>query len=277
MVVWGVFIFVMILMQTATLSTRSFVPVVISISNMIIPFFFPLAPSLITGWWWWCLVTKLCLILCDLMDGSLLGFSVHGISQTGILEWVVISFSRGSSWPRDRTHISFVSHIDRGRILYVTLSHLESPLKHLLLKNFQNQFITFSSVQFSLSVLSDSLWHHELYHARPPCPSPTPRVHLNTCLLSWWGHLTILSSVTPCTSCPQSFPTSGSFQMSQLFASGGQSIGVSASASVLPMNTQDWSPLGWIGWISLQSKGLSRVFFNTIVQKHQFFCAQLSL
>ena len=114
------------------------------------------------------------------------------------------------------------------------------------------------AVQFSSSVVSDSLRPHELQHARPPCPSPTPGVHPNPCPLSWWCHPTISSSVVPFSSCPQSFPASGSFQMSQLFASVGQSIGVSASASVLPMNTQDWSPLGWTGWISLQSKGLSR-------------------
>ena len=114
------------------------------------------------------------------------------------------------------------------------------------------------SVQFSHSVVSDSLRSHELQHARPPCPSPTARVYPNPCPLSQWCHPTISSSVVPFSSCPQSFPASGSFQMSQLFASGGQSIGVSASTSVLPMNTQDWSPLGWTGWISLQSKGLSR-------------------
>ena len=108
-------------------------------------------------------------------------------------------------------------------------------------------------------------------------PSPTPRVHPNSCPTSRWCHPTISSSVVPFSSCPQSFPASGSFPVSQLCASGGQSIGVSASASVLPMNTQDWSPLGWTGWISLQSKGLSRVFSNTTVQKHQFFSAQLSL
>ena len=114
-------------------------------------------------------------------------------------------------------------------------------------------------VQFSRSVMSDSLRPHELQHARPPCPSPTSRVHPNPCLLSWWHHPTISSSLVPLSSSPQSFPTSGSFQMSQVFASDGRSIGVSASASVLPMNTQDWSPLGWTGWLSLQSKGLSRV------------------
>ena len=117
--------------------------------------------------------------------------------------------------------------------------------------------------QFSCSVMSVSLRPHEPQHARPPCPSPTPGVHPNPCPLSWWCHPTISSSVVPFFSCPQSFPVSGSFPMSQLFASGGQSIGVSASASVLPVNTQDWSPLGWTGWISLQSKGLSRVFSNT--------------
>ena len=126
-------------------------------------------------------------------------------------------------------------------------------------------------VQFSHSVVSDSLQPHESQHAMLPCPSPTPRIYPNSCPLSWWCHLTISSSVVPFSSCPQSFPTSGSFQMSQLFASGGQNIGVSASASVLPMNTQNWSPLELIGWISLQSKGLSKEFSNTTVQKHQFF------
>ena len=115
-----------------------------------------------------------------------------------------------------------------------------------------------SSVQFSCSVMSDSLRPHEPQHTRPPWPSPTPGVHPNPCPLSWWCHPAITSSVIPFSSCPQSFPASGSFQMSQLFASGGQSIGVSASTSVLPMNTQDWCPLGWTGWISLQSKGLSQ-------------------
>ena len=123
--------------------------------------------------------------------------------------------------------------------------------------------------QFSSSVMFDSLRPHELQHARPPCPSPTPRVYSNSCLLSWWCHPTISFSVIPFSSCPQSFPASGSLPMSQLFASGGQSIGVSASTSVLPMHTQDWSPLGWTGCISLQSKGLSRVFSNTTVQNTQ--------
>ena len=134
----------------------------------------------------------------------------------------------------------------------------------------------FSPVQFSCSVMSDSLQPHESQHTRPPCPSPTPRVYSNSCPLSRWCHPAISCSVLPFSSCSQSLPASGSFPMSQLFASGGQSTGVSASASVLPMNTQGWSPLGWTGWIFLQSKGLSRVFSNTTVQKHQFFGVQLS-
>ena len=141
------------------------------------------------------------------------------------------------------------------------------PLRHCI--------IQFSSVQ--------SLSHvrfcnpMKLQHTRPPCPSPTPRVYSNSFPLSQWLHPTISSSVVPFSSCPQSLPASGSFQMSQFFSSDGQSIGVSASTSVLPMNTQDWSPLGWIGWISLLSKGLSRVFSSITVQKHQFFGTQLSL
>ena len=121
--------------------------------------------------------------------------------------------------------------------------------------------------------MSDSLWPHELKHARPPCPSPTPGVHPNSCASSWWCHPAISSSVVPFSSCPRSLPASGSFPMSQLFAWGGQTIGVSASALVLPKNTQGWSPSEWTGWISFQSKGLSRVFSNTTVQKHQFFGA----
>ena len=132
----------------------------------------------------------------------------------------------------------------------------------------------FSSVQFSPSFVSYSLQPHESQHARPPCPSPTLGVYSNSCLSTQWCHPTISSSVIPFSSCPQSFPASGSFPMSQLFTWVGQSIEVSASASFLPMNTLDWSPLGWTGWISLQSKGLSRV--NTTVQKHQFFGTQLS-
>ena len=127
-----------------------------------------------------------------------------------------------------------------------------------------------------LLILSDSLWPHELQHSSPPCPSPTPRVYSNSCPSSRWCHSAISSSVIPFSSCPKSLSASESFPMSQLFAWGGQSIRVSASASVLPMNTQEWSPLGWTDWVSLQSKELSRVFSNTTVQKHQFFSAQLS-
>ena len=129
------------------------------------------------------------------------------------------------------------------------------------------------SVHFSLLVMSDSLQPHGLQQARLPCPSPIPGAYSNSCPSSWWCHPTISSSVVPFSSHLQSFPASGSFQMSQVVTSGGQSIGVSASASALPMNIQDWFPLGWTGWISLQSKGLSRVFSNTTVQKHQFFGA----
>ena len=131
-----------------------------------------------------------------------------------------------------------------------------------------------SSVQFSHSVVSDSLRPHEPQHTRPPCPSPTPGVHPNPCPSSRWCHPTILTSVLPVSSCPQSFPASGSFPMSQIFVSGGQSIGVSASTLI---NIQDWFPWGFTGLISLLSKGLSRVFCSTTVQKHQFFSAQLSL
>ena len=133
--------------------------------------------------------------------------------------------------------------------------------------------VQFSSIAQSCQTLCDPM--DCMQHTRPPCPSPTPRVHPNPCPLSRWCHPTISSSVVPFSSSPQ-FPTPGSFQMSQLFASGGQSIGISASTSVLPMNTQDWSPLGWTGCISLQSKGLSRIFSKTTVQKHQFFSTQPS-
>ena len=139
----------------------------------------------------------------------------------------------------------------------------------------------YESATLNLSVQSSSvtrscltLW---LQHARPPCPSPILRAYSNSCPLSRWCHPVISSSVIPFSSCLQYFPASGSFPMSQFFPSGGQSIGVSALASVLPINIQDWFPLWWTGWISLQSKGLSRVFSNTTVQKHQFFGAQISL
>ena len=135
--------------------------------------------------------------------------------------------------------------------------------------------LQFSSVQFSHSVVSNSLRPHESQHARPPCPSPTPEVQPDSRPSSQWCHPAISSSVIPFYSCPQSFPASESFPMSQLFAWGGQSTGLSALASFLPKKSQGWSPSEWTGWLSLQSKGLSRVFSNTTVQKHQFFGAQL--
>ena len=138
-------------------------------------------------------------------------------------------------------------------------------------------FIVHKLLLFNCSVVSNSLRPHGLQHTRLPCPSLSPRVCSNSCLLSRWCHSAVSFSVIPFSSCPQSFPVSGSFQMSWLLTSSGRSIGVSASASVLPKNTQDWSPLGWTGWLSFQSKGLSRVFSNTTVQKHQFFSAHLSL
>ena len=154
----------------------------------------------------------------------------------------------------------------------------KSALKHttsiLLCAAVSHPF--FSVSQFSRSVVSDSLRPHELQHTRPPCPSQTPGVHPDSHPSSQWFHPAISSSVIPFFSCPQSLPASESFPMSQLFSWGGQSIGVSALASDLPMYTQDWSPLEWTGWISLQSKGLTRVFSNITVQKHQLFGAQLS-
>ena len=157
---------------------------------------------------------------------------------------------------------------------------MEFSLKRLIFFPFVSLFLLLSlpipfSVQFSCSVMSDSLRTHGLKHTRPLCPSPTPRVY--SCPLSQWFHPVISASVMPFFSHHQSFPASGSFRMSQFFTSDGQSIGVSASASVLPVNIQDWFPLGWTGWISLQSKGLLGVFSNTTVQKHQFLSAQLSL
>ena len=162
---------------------------------------------------------------------------------------------------------------NQGRWVILTQGHIVCWWQIKTLPSFQ----CISSVQFSRSVVSDSLRPHKPQHTRPPCPSPTPGVHPNPCPLSRWCHPTISSSVVSFSSCPQPFPASGSFPMSQLSTSGCQSIGVSTSTSVLPVNTQDWSPLEWTGWISLQSKELSRVFSNTTVQKHQFFGAQLSL
>ena len=162
--------------------------------------------------------------------------------------------------------------LTQGSNLHLLLWQADS----LLLSHLGSPYTSISSVQFSRSVVSDSLRPHGLHHTRPPCLSPTPRAYSNLCPSSRWCHLTISSSVIPF-SWLQSFPASGSFQMSQFFTWDGQNIGVSASASVLPMNIQDWFPLGWTGWIALQSKGLTRVFSNTTVQKHQFFGTQLSL
>ena len=216
--------------------------------------------------------------LCNSVDYSPLGSSVHGIVQARILE----SFKHSND-------LSYKSNpLIKARKTFKTPEVLvaqscptfQDPMDCTLLGSFvrgilQKKFLNFPSVQFSHSVLSNSLWPHELQHARPPCPSPTPGVHSDSCPSSQWCHPAISSSVIPFSSCPQSLQPSESFPKSQLFT-GGQSTGVSALASVLPMNTQDWPPSEWTGWISLQSKGLSRVFSNTTVQKHQFFSAQLS-
>ena len=186
-------------------------------------------------------------------------------------------------------HISnkrLISRIHKGHLMLLWGFMGDSMVNNLLAMEFWVWFqgledtlekdmvtsVQFSSVAQSCLILRP----RESWHTRPPSPSPTPGACSNSCPLSWWCHPAISSSVGPFTSCTQSLPASGSFPMSQLFAWGGQTIGVSASASVLPMNTQDWSPLRWTGWIALQSKGLSRVFPNTTVQKHQFFGAQLS-
>ena len=198
--------------------------------------------------------------LCDPKDCSLPDLSVHGILQSRIFEWVAMSSSRESSWPRDQTWVSYNSCI--GVWVLYHWCHLGSPTAVL---------------QFRRSVVSDSLKPHGLQQARLPCPSPTPGACSNSCPSSWWYPPTISSSVGPFSSRLQSFPASGSLPMSQLFASDGQRIRVSTSGSVLPMNIQDWFPLGLIGLISLEPKGLSRIFSNTTVQKHQFFGAQLSL
>ena len=198
---------------------------------------------------------------------ELFNFSFFSISGRGIdldyhdIEWFALEMNR------DHSVIFEIASKD-----YILDSFVDYDGYSISSKGFlpTGVDVMVSSVQYSCSVMSDSLQTHELQHSRPLCPSRTPTVHPNPCPLSRWCHRTISSSVVPFSSCPQSFPASGSFPMSQLFTSGGQSIGVSAS-SVLPMNTQDWSPLGWIGWISLQSKGLSRVFSNTTLQKHQFF------
>ena len=181
------------------------------------------------------------------MSNSLPGSSVHGIIQARILEWV----DRPSSF-YGFSSVQLLSHVQLFATPWIT------------------------SVQFSRSVVSDSLRPHELQHARPPCPSPTLGVRSDSRPSSQWCHPAISSSVVPFSSCPQSLPASESFPMSQLFAWGGQSTGASASASFLPKKYQGWSPSEWTGWISLQFKGLLRVFSNTTVQKHQFFGTQPS-
>ena len=170
-------------------------------------------------------------------------------------------------------------HLLPGAALSITLTGMCIGLwvSNILIYCLRVMLLRFSSIHFSCLFMSDFLQPHGLQHARLPYPSPNPGVYPNSCPSSWWCHATISSSVVPFSSCLQSFPASGFFPVSQFFASGGQSIGASASASVLPMNIQDWFPLGWTGWISLQSKRLSRVFSNTTVQKHQLFSAQLSL
>ena len=189
------------------------------------------------------------------MDCSPPGSSVHGIFQARVLEWGAIAFSSPSLYKFKK------------RFLLKFCVAVMTPSS------------TWSSVQFSSVQSLSRVWLFETpwTAAHQACPSPTPRVYSNSCPLSQWCHPTISSSVVPFSSHLQSFPASGTFQMSQFFTSGGQSIGVSASASVHLMNIQDWFPLGWTDWISMQSKGFSRVFSNTIVQKHQFFSTQLSL
>ena len=245
--------------------------------------------------------------LCNPMYCSSPGSSVYGILQARTLERVTIPFFRGSSWPRDQTQVSWIA--GRSFTTWAAREAGDWTRVPCIGKQILNQWTTSdvptskiephavmwkrgacgghisipmpapdntSSVQFSHSVVSDSLRPHELQHARPPYPSPTPGVHSDSRPSSRWCHQAISSSVIPFSSCPQSFPASESFPMSQLFAWGGQSTGVSALASFLSKNTQDWSPSEWTGWISLQSKGLSRVFSNTTVQKHQLFSTQLS-
>ena len=165
---------------------------------------------------------------------------------------------------------------NRTEVTWVRTS-LPKPLAAVPWEGGRTDLQEASSVQFSCSVVSDSLQLHGLQHARLLCPLPTPRAYSNSCPSCQWCHQTISSCVIPFSSCPQSFLASGSFQIIQFFTSGGQIFRVSTSASLLPVNIQDWFPLGWTNWISLKSKGLSRVFSNTTVQKHQFFGAQLSL
>ena len=181
--------------------------------------------------------------------------------------------SRGMVWAQFLPPDTLPRKTEWEQIIKCVTTRKDENTKETSSRNHRKYLVS----QFSRSVVSNSLRPHEPQCTRPPFQSPTPGVHPNPCPLSWWCHPTILSSIIPFSSCSQSFPASGSFPMSQLCASGGQSIGVSASTTFLPMKTQDWSPLEWTGWISLKSKGLSRVFSKTTVQKHQFFGAQLSL
>ena len=237
------------------------------------------------------------------MDCSLPGSSSMEFPRQEHWEWIAISSSRGPSQPRDQIHVSCVSCT--GRCIYhwtTREAHIYPSVYHMILKSsvylmylkivswlqelyyrldsprsrFWDRLLFLVLLLFSHSVVSDSLWPHGLQHTRLPCPLLSPGVCSNSCPLSWWCHPTISSSVTLFSSCPQSFPASGSFPMSPFFASGGQSIGASAAGSVLPMNIQDWFPLGLTGLLFLQSKRLSRVFSNTTVQKHQFLGPQTS-
>ena len=252
-----------------------------------------------------------CPTLCDPIDSNPPGSPAPGILQARTLEWVAISLFNAWNWkvkvkllsrvwlfatPWTAAHqappsMGFSRQEYWSGVPLPSLRHSVTSLKckqeseppetwtavsrALDLRDHQEHYHS-SSVQFSRSVVSDSLRPHESQHARPTCPSPTPRVYPNSCPSSLWCHPAISSSAIPFSSFPQSLPASGSFPMSQLFTWGGQSTGVSDSALVLPVNIQDWSPLGWTGWISLQSKGLSRVFSNAIVQKYQFLGAQPS-
>ena len=212
-------------------------------------------------------VAQSCPTLCDSMDCSSPGSSVHGIFQARVLEWVAIALSDGL--------LILTSIFEVLKIYLLNPQSMHGTHKHNVELNKPEAKII-SSVQFGCSVLSDSLRPHESQHARPPCPSPTPGAYSNSYPSSQWCHPAISSTVAHFSYCPQTLPGSGYFRTSQLFTWGGQSTGVSASASVLPINTQDWSPLGWTGWLSLQSKRVSTVFSNTTVQKHQFFNVQLS-
>ena len=206
--------------------------------------------------------------------------------DSGFCCWQVQEMEKHSPWTM--LYLFSLFCCDKGNLNFKKLRWFNyllivSTVQPIFMKSLEStRFLAYrlvyrGSVQFSLSVMSDSLWPHEQQQARPFCLSPTPGLYPTPCPLSRWCHPPISSSVLPFSSCLQSFPGSESFPMSQIFTSGGQSIRVSASTSVLPKTTQDWSPLGWTGWISLQSKGLSGVFSNTTVQKHQFFSTQLSL